>query len=204
VLLVPSGSVMIRQPQPSSVAVKPYAAIPESIAKEWISVAYVQAIAAQVGLNISEIRWDDGVDLKIGSTKPVTPDFDWQNLWICLQLKATSNWDVEDGKIKYFLKQHNYDVLRKKSISRQYLVLYTMPQDRSRARWFCHRDEHSELVGKAYFLDLLDAEGVKPRKNGRPRSGRTVTVSTANRLTATTLHNLYGSAATWTKQRLGL
>lgn len=45
-------------------------AIPEPTAKEWVSVAYLEAIAAQAGLNSKRPRWDSGIDIEVGSDKP--------------------------------------------------------------------------------------------------------------------------------------
>ena len=86
-------------------AVEPFRAIPENKAKEWVSLAYLEAITAQVGLNVKSPRWDDGLDLEIGSTKPAVDGFDWRNLFITLQVKSTEYWEVKDGKIAFFLKR---------------------------------------------------------------------------------------------------
>lgn len=179
-----------------------FMAIPENMAKEWISISYVQAIAAQVGLNINDVRWDDGVDLNIGSTKPVVQGFTMRNLWVSLQLKATEHWEVADGFIKFFLKQSNYDQLRAPSITRQYLVLYTLPCNKGRPWWIQQQPEHVDFASRAFFLDLLNAAELTPRKNGRKRTGKTVQIPITNRLTAHSLHKLYSEAAEWTRRKL--
>jgi hypothetical protein len=180
----------------------PLAAIPANIAKEWVSVAYVTAIAAQVGLNITTTKWDDGVDLTLGSTKPVVAGFELQNLWISLQMKSTENWEIEDNHIRYFLKQSNYDKLRARSVSRQFLVLYTLPKDQSRARWILQKPEHVEFSSRAFYLDLLNQPELAVKANGRRRCGKTLRIPIANRLTACSLHKLYADAAEWTRRML--
>lgn len=191
-------------PPPPPTGIRAYSAVPQTIAKEWVSVAYVQAIAAQIGLNLKAARWDNGIDLELGSLHPVATDFQWQNLWICLQLKATANWEIRDGQISFFLEQKNYDCLRQRSISRQFLVLYTMNGDGARSMWLRHHAEYTQLAGRAYYLDLLNAPPLAPRANGRSRTGRTIRIPVANRLTAASLRGLYEESATWTKERLGL
>ena len=176
-------------------------AIPENIAKEWVSLAYVQALAAQVGLNTTPLRWDDGVDLQIGSTKPVLPDFDWRHHWIAIQLKSTENWEVKDGRIAFFLKRSNYDQLRARSLCGQYLVLYTLPFARS--RWIRQQTDHLDFCSKAYYMNLDGEPDLNPR-HGRDRTGKTVKFNVANVLTAGTLRRLYVEEAIKAKKRYGL
>lgn len=180
----------------------PLSAIPTNIAKEWVSVAYVTGIAAQVGLNITKSVWDDGIDMTLGSTKPVVTGFDCRNLWISLQLKATENWEIDNGHLRFFLKQSNYEQLRARSLTRQFLVVYTLPKDRSRSRWILQKSEHVEFSSRAFYLDLLNAPQLTVKANGRRRCGKTVRIPVANRLTACSLHKLYLDAAEWTKRIL--
>lgn len=189
---------------PVPTGIRAYSAIPESIAKEWVSVSYVQAIAAQIGLNIKSAKWDNGIDLELGSLHPVATDFQWQNLWISLQLKATCDWQIKNGNICFFLEQKNYDCLRRRSVSRQFLVLYTMTGTGARSMWLRHRSDCTQLAGQAYYLDLLNAPELALRPDGRRRTGRTVRVPVANRLTASSLRALYEQSAKWTAERLGL
>ena len=114
-------------------------AIPQTTAQEWISVAYVEAIAAQAGLNIKDCRWDDGVDMDIGSNKKLPGFPNIRNLYLVLQLKSTMDWEVKNDHIHFALKASNYTMLRDPaSYLPQYLVLYTMPM--SRIQWIRHEN----------------------------------------------------------------
>lgn len=169
-------------------------AIPESTAKEWVSMAYIRGIAAQAGLNIKHYAWDDGIDLEIGTTKllpgfpPVT------NCCIGLQVKSTSNWSISSSEeIRFPLKAHNYEkLIDTHSFISQFLVLYTLPP--SRSRWLTQRKNSCEFKNNAYFLSLRGREPLAPRANGKKRYTRTVAIPTTNRLTACSLLRLYRNA----------
>ncbi len=183
---------------------KAFAAIPTPIAQEKVSTAYIRAIAAQAGLNIKTSEWDNGIDLEIGSHPAVIDGFKMQNLWISMQLKATSNWEIRQDRIAFFLQKHNYDMLRQPSITRQYLILYTMPSSKCRANWLIHQQDHTQFMGKTYFLDLLDQPEITPNKRGIPRTGKTVYIPSQNRLTAGSLKRIYTEFANWTVKKMGL
>lgn len=114
------------------------------------------------------------------------------NLALPLQVKATEVWEVRDGVIAYALKASNYERLRLDSFPPQYLVLYTLPQ--SRARWIVPRDDHVDLLHRAYFLNLAGGAELKPTRQGRERRTKTVYVPVKNRLTAPALLRLFKDA----------
>lgn len=183
----------------------PLYGIPENKAKEWVSLSYLEAITAQVGLNISNTKWDDGLDMHIGSTKPLVPNFNCRNFWLALQVKSTADWAISNGKIPFFLKQSNYDQLRASSLMPQFLILYTFPQHRDgRSSWVYQAPEHVEFRSRAFYLDLTNQPPLSARSNGRRRVGRTVHVPVASRLTAVSLRNLYVNYALSTKARFNL
>lgn len=158
--------------------------IPEATAKEWVSLAYMQGICAQAGLNIGCSKWDDGVDMEIGSTKPVHPGIRYRNFKLIVQLKSTQNWRIKNGEVGYFLKGENYRQLRDPSTLPQYLVLYTMPC--SRSRWIIREECCSCFLHAAFFLDMEGHPEIRP-----DATGKTVRVPVANRLTAASLRRLY-------------
>lgn len=164
-------------------------AIPESKAKEWVSVAYVHAICAQVGLNYRIAACDDGIDLEVGSNKPQFGNHRFRNLHLPLQLKATAVWEVKDNTIAFTLKQSTYDMLRSEAWPPAYLVLYTLPQ--ARAHWVVQQHEAAEFRHRAFYLNLQGAAPLAVSGNGRRRKHKTVHVPVANRLSAVSLLRLY-------------
>lgn len=167
-------------------------AIPVTSAKEWVSIAYVEAIAAQVGLNIKNVRWDDGIDIEVGSNKAMFGNARFRNLYLPLQLKATENWEVKDGTIAFRLKASNYVQLRDSSFPPQYLVLYTLPH--SRAHWIVHKPAASEFRHRAYFFSLDGQPELRKTATGKLRESRVVKVPAKNLLTAISLLRLYREA----------
>lgn len=129
--------------------------IPEAIGKEWMSLAYLRAICAQTGLNTGRHEFDNGIDVFVGSIKPMDGI---ANANLFFQLKSTCDWQVVDDTIKYDLPVKNYDQLRRESVAPQYLVLFTLPEDCS--SWVKYQYDlmgHKhviELRHMAYFLDL--------------------------------------------------
>jgi hypothetical protein len=158
-----------------------------------VSLAYLYAISAQFGLNIKSWKWDDGIDLEIGSNKPIETeagDMTFKTVAIGLQVKATKNWEVKDGQIAFPLKAANYERLRKpNSFPPEYLVLYTLPL--TREQWVCHRDDHTDFLHRAYFADLSGQPALRPSETGDFPTSKTVYVPTANVLTGPRLLELY-------------
>lgn len=157
-------------------------AIPEAQAKEWVSLAYLQAICAQAGLNMSDCAWDDGIDLYIGASKACNLG-NIRNQRIALQLKSTTRWRVQGTAVSYQLDVKAYNDLRAQSTCDQYLVLYTLPQQR--AMWIEHASDHTRLSHTAFYLSLTGRPAVAARHR------TTVTIPLANQLTAASLRQLY-------------
>jgi hypothetical protein len=128
--------------------------------------------------------------MDIGSNKRLRGFPNILNLYLVLQLKSTTDWEVKNDHIHFALKASNYTMLRDPaSYLPQYLILYTMPM--SRVQWIRHQDTHSEFRDTAYFLSLRDFPDLVPRTDGKPRVTKTVRVPIANRLTATSLLRIY-------------
>lgn len=158
-----------------------------------MSVAFLQAIAAQAGFNTKQPRWDSGIDIEVGSDKALFGNYRFPNLYINFQLKATENWAIKDGSIAFRLDAATYDRLRDaRRVFPIYLVLYTMPH--SRAHWVVSRNDHAEMRNKAYFLSLKGAPAIRSRPDGSSRRSITVHVPTENRMTAMALLRLYKDA----------
>lgn len=168
-------------------------AIPEPTAKEWVSVAYLEAIAAQAGLNTKRPRWDSGIDIEVGSDKPMFGNLRFPNLYLSFQLKATENWKIVDGKINFRIDAATYDRLRDSNrFWPIYLVLYTLPH--SRSHWITSRPDCAEFRNRAYYVSLRGLPALRVRPNGEQRGSKTIQIPAANCLSAASLLRLYRDA----------
>jgi hypothetical protein len=164
--------------------------IPANMSKEWVSIAFVRALCAQAGLNISSWEWDDGLDLTVGSAKRGYAGVTIRNVKFHLQVKSTTDWKVVDGKIAFRIKKAKYNQLAEKSVDPQHLVLYTLPPNR--AEWIKSLPNNAVLNHCAYFLSF---DRLKPLRVVDPEEKATIHLSTTNRLTAGELVRLYREAA---------
>ena len=156
--------------------------IPEAMAKEWVSIAFIRSLIAQVGLNVQKAgEWDDGWDILIGSNKLVWADVKKIQTWISVQVKAITNYVVCDGHLSYDLDAKTFRRLRKESGMPQYLVVYILPK--LRKKWLVIQRDHHDLVGQAFWFDV---KAVPATTN---RSSRNIKIPLSNRLCAVTLHD---------------
>ena len=164
--------------------------LPENQGKEWMSLAYMQAICAQAGLNISQTRFDNGIDLHVGSTKPISG---MANVFLYLQLKSTETWKVEnDGFIKYDLPVENYKQLCEKSTSSQYLVLFTLPTGcHNWVKYNLENENHLHIVELRHMAYYYSLEGLPATKNKKKVR---IKVPAQNHLTSQTLIRLFNIA----------
>src|SRR5437764_1157825 len=125
--------------------------IPKNMAQEWVSIAFVRALCAQAGLNISSWEWDDGLDLTVGSAKKGYAGIKIRNVKFHLQLKSTADWEAKNGKIAFRLKTLKYNQLADISVDPQHLILYTLPPVRH--RWVETKTDNYVLNHCAYFYD---------------------------------------------------
>lgn len=166
------------------------------MSQEWVSIAFVRALCAQAGLNIAAWDWDDGLDLTVGSAKKGYAGVAIRNVKFHLQLKSTSDWTCNNGKIAFRLRKVKYNQLADVSVDPQHLVLYTLPP--TRRRWIESRLENAVLNHCAYFFTF---SGMKQLPVADPEEKTTIHVATANRLTASELIRLYREAAMpWKKE----
>ncbi|MGD9690401.1 MAG: DUF4365 domain-containing protein [Phycisphaerales bacterium] len=187
---------MLQTPETPIEALK---AIPEPTAKEWVSVAYLEAVAAQAGLNTKRPRWDSGIDIEVGSDRSMFGNLRFPNLYISFQLKSTENWEVADGSIDFRVDAATYDRLRDNDrIWPIYLVLYTLPH--SRAHWIVSKPECAEFRNRAYFVSLKGLPELRARADGKRRGSRTIRVPATNHLSAASLLRLYREACEVARQ----
>ncbi|MGB1060725.1 MAG: DUF4365 domain-containing protein, partial [Ketobacter sp.] len=120
--------------------------------KEQFSVAYVNAIAAKVGL--SNAGWsvdDDSVDLSLKGrgykAKVRNPQVD-------LQLKCTSQKNIiKNGYLHFPLKKKNYDDLRGNDVMcPRYLIVLVVPEDSD--QWVESKNDSMILYHSCYWASI--------------------------------------------------
>jgi hypothetical protein len=121
--------------------------------KEQFNKAYVRAIAAQAGLNPSELDVDDdSVDLELtgrGFKGPV------RNPKVQFQLKCTSRDLVTGEVIRFPLSRKNYDDLRGNDvICPRYLAVLLVSDEP--AHWVQHHQDHMSMHNACFYVSLRD------------------------------------------------
>ncbi|MGV8018695.1 MAG: DUF4365 domain-containing protein [Ignavibacteria bacterium] len=110
--------------------------IPENKIKEQISNGCLTAIISKAGLLIDKPNEDYGVDFRVtkianvkGKLTPGATVFD-------IQLKSTTNWEIDGGNIIYSLRNKNYNdiVLRNKEDSTR-MILVIMCLNKNKSLW---------------------------------------------------------------------
>src|ERR1700710_822890 len=124
--------------------------VPTKKVQEYISLCLIKALCAQAGLNVASWKWDDGLDLTVGSAKSGFYGCKKSNVCFYLQVKATYNWKVEGNAINFRLKRAKFDALNGWSTGPQYLIVYLMPK--ARHHWVCVENENSMFQHAAYFV----------------------------------------------------
>ncbi|WP_203009206.1 DUF4365 domain-containing protein [Pseudomonas paraversuta] len=149
--------------------------------KEQFNIAYLHAMAAQAGLNPSQLMVDDdSIDIQL-SGKGFTGML--RNPMVQLQLKCTSQNLVSGNVIKFPLSRKNFDDLRGGNvICPRYLVVLLIPEDDE--LWVKHHSSHMALHNICYWLSLRDF----PNTNNI--SSVTVEIPLSQRLTTTSLRHL--------------
>lgn len=121
--------------------------------KEQFNVAYIYAMAAQAGLNPSQLQVDDdSIDIQL-SGKGFLGRI--RNPMVQLQLKCTSQDVISGEVIKFALSRKNYDDLRGQNvICPRYLVVLLVPEEND--SWIQHHDAFMSLHNTCYWLSLKD------------------------------------------------
>ncbi|HLY00917.1 MAG TPA: DUF4365 domain-containing protein [Candidatus Cybelea sp.] len=158
------------------------AGLPENARKELFSFAYMAAIAAAAGCELVTMKMDydsiDGLVVSSAGKRPV----------LCVQLKATSQRCVENGRVSFPLSIKNYDDLRteQRGLS-AILVILHLPEDRE--RWLTHEPDQLLMRNNAYYLNLRGKEAVDNKESV------TVHIPVDQRLTSASLQNLLDHVA---------
>lgn len=166
-------------------------AVPENIAKEWMSLCYVRGVIAQAGFNIGRCDWDDGVDLSVRADKAVLGST-VEATSIGLQLKATKNWRIINGSIHYNIRAKTYErLISKNRLEPLFLVLYPLPSDRN--DWLTYAKQNSTDLHQVsvfrytgYYKDLC---GATPLPDGQ--KNKTISIPLVNHFNQDALLRLY-------------
>jgi hypothetical protein len=112
-----------------------------------LSIAYVQAIAAQAGYTCGEPPGPDrdSVDIQIGAGGSMRPKLD-------LQLKASVRLQRNGDDLSYPVKLKNYNDLRIETQTPRLLVILDLPPDRD--RWLSVTVEELVIRRAAYWTSL--------------------------------------------------
>ena len=119
--------------------------------KEQFNIAYVNALAAQAGINPAQTHIDDdSIDI-FYTGKRYTGKV--RNPQIHLQLKCTSQDLVKGSVIKFRLCRKNYDDLRDTNLlCPRYLVVLIVPKDC--AAWVTHGESFMQLSHSCYWVSI--------------------------------------------------
>lgn len=130
--------------------------------KEQFSIAYVNAIAANAGLNNASLSVDDdSVDLLLkgrGFNGKI------RNPQLELQLKCTSQNLINGEVINFPLSLKNYEDLRGVNVlCPRYLVVLIVPEDTE--SWSQHNENELVLRNSCYWVSIRNYPETKNRAN---------------------------------------
>ncbi|MDR8017158.1 DUF4365 domain-containing protein [Ectopseudomonas guguanensis] len=156
-----------------------------SARKEKFNLAYVQALAAQVGINSAEpIVDNDSIDIMF-----IGRDFSGliRDPQINVQLKCTHQNFRNGENIRFPLPRKNYDDLRDVRVGApRYLAILEVPE--SPTEWAVHFNDGTILQSKCFWVSIRGLPEVD-------QDTITVSVPLNQRLTGESLHNLLKQAS---------
>ena len=124
--------------------------------QEQLSWAFVRAVVFRAGYSLSIPVVDDhGIDGTIES-------YDRGINKVDFQLKATTDYEITGGEIRYDLRVENYNQLVRDDGLPRVLILFTMPANPS--QWVAKSPEELCLRRCAYWVSLM---GEAPSGNAR-------------------------------------
>ena len=119
---------------------------------ESLSRAYLQAVAAQAGLNYSLHQYDYGIDITLREVEELGGHYSDIGTQLDIQLKSTMNAVETETEIKYDLDVRTYELLRSEPNFLRVLVVLLLPS--SEAEWIEVRAEELCLRRCAYWYVL--------------------------------------------------
>lgn len=137
----------------------------EAHIKETISRAYVNAIAARVGMTVATSSLDYGFDGTIKDVEydPVTKQHSETGFGIDFQLKATVNVAPKNGVVKYNLEVKNYRTLIKTLVGTpRILIVYSMPREEN--DWMAVGPDETAFRKCAWWCSLKGFPEVSNKK----------------------------------------
>ncbi|KNZ40469.1 DUF4365 domain-containing protein [Acetobacterium bakii] len=158
---------------------------PEAHIKECLSVAYVQAIAADAGVTCESTRNDYGIDGSFNSVIYIKKRKQYvsDGFSIDFQLKATVNLKPKDGKLIYDLAVKNYsDLIMEKVGKPRILIVYSLPDERN--QWVNVCCESTVLKKCGWWCSL---KGLPETDN---KQSKRIEIPEENILTAEVLNQL--------------
>lgn len=112
--------------------------------EEWLSRAYVMAIAARAGVGIGNPYQDYGVDGTFSKIQFLNGRRRETGVKIDYQLKASKNWKIEGEHVVYDLEAKTYNDLVARNITRRsvplILLLLSLPEDTT--QWIEQSEDH--------------------------------------------------------------
>jgi hypothetical protein len=161
----------------------------ENRIKEELNLAYVLSIAASKKFSTELTRIDsDSIDATIRYNGYLSTDSILHSPEIKLQLKATSNANIDNDEIIFPLPIKNYNDLRLRSTCPRLLVIFCLPENSD--EWLNHTNDELIIKKCCHYLNL----------NGYPESTNTTSVTVrvplANVLSPETIHDLMLRAST--------
>lgn len=142
----------------------------ENQIKEQLSIVYVKAVATIAHFAVESITVDmDSVDVTIRAKGKLAPESIDLSPLLDIQLKATQDWEIQNGTFKFVLPIKNYRELSQPSTAPRLLVVLLLPKDEK--EFLKHSSEELCLRNCAYYHNLKGA----PEKETK---NITVTIST--------------------------
>lgn len=158
--------------------------------KEQFSIAYVCALAAQLGFNHAKPDVDDeSVDIEfIGNYPKSDPTIKRWNPRLEVQLKCTKNGPQADNCLHFSLPVKNYNDLREtRRSSPAYLIVLHVPDNED--DWIIENTEDITLKYNAYWFSLKDSPSTTNT------TSVTVKIPVTNRLTKDSFKNLMDNSS---------
>jgi hypothetical protein len=171
---------------------------PPQIIEECLSVAHIQAIAAKVGVMISNSDLDYGVDGTFRAINPRGNRLFVDGYGLDYQLKASTLCHIESSHIRYDMEVKTYNDLVDRHQSQPampcILILKTLPTNE--ADWL-NADENGLFLGGACYWAYLQGELSSNQKSVRIRIPRTQQFTPAALLQLLDANRNYADNGVW-------
>lgn len=157
--------------------------------KEALSAAYLQAISAKAGVNVSTRLHDYGVDGEFHSIRNINGHLQESGFSIDYQAKASKNWQIDQSTrtINYNLEGKTFNTMIERNRPGSYsqclmLVLLCLPSQED--QWLSLSD-HQLILRRCCYYHYVRATDPAP-----PDSKRVIQIPAANVLTPDALSDL--------------